>query len=50
MELGKGSVKQENYKPEDIYEPEMAVEDDSDNASVKTEVKQEQQVSCAVFQ
>lgn len=35
--MGKTEIKKENYKPEDIYEPEMAIEDDSD--MVKHEVK-----------
>lgn len=29
-EMGKLEVKEENYKPEDIYEPEMATDDDFD--------------------
>lgn len=49
MELGKEDVKQKNYRPEDIYEPEMAVEDDPDiNMDMKIEVKHQKQVSYVV--
>ncbi|KAF5282992.1 hypothetical protein FQA39_LY04863 [Lamprigera yunnana] len=37
LEKFKVEVNQENYKPEDIYEPEMATDDDFDRHSVKTE-------------
>lgn len=39
--MGKIEIKKEAIKPEDIYEPEMAVEDDVDGHGVKQEIKTE---------
>ncbi|KAF2900883.1 hypothetical protein ILUMI_05288 [Ignelater luminosus] len=40
-EMGKSEVKEENYKPEDIYEPEMATDDDFDRLNNFVNIKQE---------
>ncbi|KAK4883540.1 hypothetical protein RN001_006859 [Aquatica leii] len=37
LEMLKIEIKQENYKPEDIYEPEMAMEDDFERHIIKIE-------------
>lgn len=31
LEAAEAEIKEENYKPEDIYEPEMGIEEDFDS-------------------